>query len=265
MKTFKCLAIIILLLMSIGCSGESTIDKPSYTFTANLVSVVSHDIDKYVLDGIPIVNTIQVSGFNPSDIEFHNYNSQFVKSGEYKHVRLSKNTTIKNHNGVLIKSNELELDHKITFTVELSSDGYNLLAKEICVDCEFFQEDKPDILNMIGLEINDEQFGGLYIEDGLYHVNIVGSIDDYQDKVKLDNVKLHSVNYSLKHLNEVAKVLSDNMLELGISIITTDEKDNKVYIYIKDLDDSKINSIKKVIDSPVIEAIEKFQNIILVN
>jgi len=125
----------------------------------------------------------------------------------------------------------------------------------------YSEKDKPNILNMIGLEINSEQYGGIYIEDGIYHINLVGSTDDFQDKVKLDNVSFHSVNYSLKYLNSVAKVLTDNMLNLDISVITTDEKDNKVYIYIKDIDDSKIEGIKKVIDSPVIVAREQVLNI----
>lgn len=128
---------------------------------------------------------------------------------------------------------------------------------------ESSEREKPYILNLIGLKINDEQYAGLYMEEGIYHINIVGDTDHLQDKVKLDNVKLHSVNYSLTYLDEVAKVLTDNMLDLDISVIETNEKDNKVYIYIKDIDDSKLDRIKKVIDSPVIEAKEQVLSIIL--
>jgi len=124
-------------------------------------------------------------------------------------------------------------------------------------ESQSFERQKPYIFNMMGINVNDEQYAGSYIDNGIYHINIVGDTDDFKDQVKLDNIELHSVDYSLKYLDEVAKVLTDNMLELGISVIETSEKDNKVYIYIKDIDDSKLNRIKKVIDSPVIEAKEQ--------
>lgn len=120
------------------------------------------------------------------------------------------------------------------------------------------KQGKPYILNFLRLNIDDEQYAGLYLEDGIYNINIVGEFDDFKDKVKLDNVKFHSVDYSLQYLDEVAAVLSNNMQKLGISMIETNEQDNKVYVYIKGLDDHKRMRIKNVIDSPAIEAREQY-------
>lgn len=129
MKIFKFITIAILLLINIGCSKDQAINKPSYTFTAKLVSVVSHNRDK--IDDIPILYTLQVADFNPANTEFEKYNSQFVKSGDYKPIHLTKQTAITNQNGEPIEASELEVNSIITFTVEFSSDNYNLLATNI--------------------------------------------------------------------------------------------------------------------------------------
>ena len=120
--------------------------------------------------------------------------------------------------------------------------------------------EKPYLLNMLGININEEQYAGSYFEESnnesIYHINMVGDADRLQQDLKLDKVKIHSVNYSLKYLTEVKNVLSDNMSDLGISAIAINEKENNISIYIKDIDDNKLDSIKKVIDSPAIEVIE---------
>ncbi|RJE86696.1 hypothetical protein D3P07_16020 [Paenibacillus sp. 1011MAR3C5] len=131
MKILKFIAIGLIFLMNIGCSGKQTIQNPSYTFTAKLISVVSHKGD--LIDGIPIVYTIQVQDFDPSEVEFQKYNSQFVQNGEFKHIHLTKQTRIHNHDGEQIEAEEMEIDRIITFTVQLSNDGYNLLATDITV------------------------------------------------------------------------------------------------------------------------------------
>lgn len=114
---------------------------------------------------------------------------------------------------------------------------------------------KPHILNHLGLEIDDEIYAGSYVdEEGVFNINIVGAIDAFNNKT--GKIKFHSVDYSLKYLDEVAKFLTENMLDLGISAIEPNEKDNKVYIYLKDLDENKRIRIKNVIDSPAIEAKE---------
>lgn len=124
-------------------------------------------------------------------------------------------------------------------------------------DHQTAKQEKPDVLRMLGLQIDDEQYAGLYIDDGIYHINIVGDAADFKDKEIADGVQFHSVNYSLQHLNEVAEVLRKNMQNLGISMIAINEKDNKVDVYIKGLDDHKRMRIKNVIDSPAIEAKEQ--------
>jgi hypothetical protein len=43
------------------------------------------------------------------------------------------------------------------------------------------------------------------------------------------------------------------MIELDISAIDLDEKENRVYVYLENIDDVKLNRIKAVIDSPAIE------------
>lgn len=129
MKIMNLITISLMLIMIVSCSNETKTEKPTYVFTAKLVSAVAHKGE--IIDSIPIVYTIQVKDLELLDNVFDKYNSQFIINDEYKHVRLSKETIIRKSNGELIDITAIEKNSTITFSVELFDDEYNLLAKEI--------------------------------------------------------------------------------------------------------------------------------------
>lgn len=100
----------------------------------------------------------------------------------------------------------------------------------------------------------DQFYAGAFIDDeGRLHVNVVEGTD--AEEVigsKYRNAIIHYVKFSLKDLENIYEVLSDKMIELGISSIAVNEKENKVDVYINELDETNINRIKEVIDSPAI-------------
>lgn len=104
------------------------------------------------------------------------------------------------------------------------------------------------------------EYGGAYIDEkGTLNVNIVGDGPNIKKLIesantKTINIKYHSVKYSLQNLKDMDNSLCDRLVELGIKALEVDEKNNKLIIYLKDLQDAqKIENIKKIIDSPAIE------------
>ncbi|MDR3601602.1 MAG: hypothetical protein P4L49_14165 [Desulfosporosinus sp.] len=104
------------------------------------------------------------------------------------------------------------------------------------------------------------EYGGAYIdEEGTLNVNIVGDGQNIKKLIesantKAININYHSIKYSLQNLKDMDNSLCDRLVELGIKALEVDEKNNKLIIYLKDLQDTqKIQNIKKIIDSPAIE------------
>lgn len=116
-----------------------------------------------------------------------------------------------------------------------------------------------------------ENYAGAYLdEEGNLNINLVGdngivgeSDNDLRILVKDDKIKYHKVKYSLNHLDNIINSLNDKMVSLDIAAIELDEQNNKVYIYLNDLNNTQISKIKKVIDSPAIEFKQQEQKITL--
>jgi hypothetical protein len=97
----------------------------------------------------------------------------------------------------------------------------------------------------------EDDYAGSYIdEEGNLNINFVGEV---AEDLKIDKVKYHKVKYSLKHLDSVTTELTDSMVDLGITMIEPNEIDNKVYVYLKNINPEMINKVKKVFNSSAIE------------
>ncbi|WP_113673132.1 hypothetical protein [Vallitalea guaymasensis] len=107
-----------------------------------------------------------------------------------------------------------------------------------------------------------ESYGGAYIDDeGYLHVNIkqVNKFKMVNDSIKNikdnnESVKYHYVKKSKKELEAIVNTLNKKFTELEISFMTLSEKDNKVYIWLDDINDiEKQKEISEIIDSNAIE------------
>ncbi len=118
---------------------------------------------------------------------------------------------------------------------------------------------------------NFRNFAGTYIdEEGYLNVNLVGNqaVESNDEKslkniLGASNVKFHNVTYSINDLDGAIASLNKIMVDQDISMIERDDQSNKVYVYLKDVNGTKINDIKKIIDSPFIEFRESSAEITL--
>ncbi|GKX29578.1 hypothetical protein SH1V18_20580 [Vallitalea longa] len=108
-----------------------------------------------------------------------------------------------------------------------------------------------------------EYYGGAYIDDeGYLNINIKNhdnkfNIEDTGLKMIQDSneaIKYHYVKKTKKELKEAVNKLNNRMKELAISQIELSEKNNKVYIYMNNIEDmERKEQIMKLVDSEAIE------------
>ena len=97
----------------------------------------------------------------------------------------------------------------------------------------------------------EQKYAGAYLdEESNLNINLVGEADSIKNILDLDGIKYHEVNYPLKHLEKIISTLTGKMTELNISEIDVDEQRNKVFIYMKDLDDPQIEKVRQIIMYP---------------
>jgi hypothetical protein len=102
---------------------------------------------------------------------------------------------------------------------------------------------------------DEKRYAGAYIdEDGYLNVNFVSEVESIKEKAKLKNTKYHSVEFALEHLEELMEaVINDESIIKDISMVELSQKDNSINIYLKELEDSKAQKIKKTLDTPAIK------------
>jgi hypothetical protein len=99
-----------------------------------------------------------------------------------------------------------------------------------------------------------DKYGGHFVDhEGNLTVNFVGEIESINEEMIFKNVKYNKVEFSLDYLKKVVNMLTNQMIDLEIAMIEINEKNNKVIVYIENIDESKKNRVKKIIDSPAIE------------
>ncbi len=126
-----------------------------------------------------------------------------------------------------------------------------------------------------GKESADNYAGAYFDEKGELIINVVDNekenginkenIQKVFNTLNTQNVKVKIVEYSLKELDIVALKLKGLMIELDINSIERDDENNKVYIYLNNLNNDSINKVKNIIDVPYVEfrqtkAIATFSN-----
>lgn len=95
-------------------------------------------------------------------------------------------------------------------------------------------------------------FAGSYLDEaGKLHFNLVNksNINEIENMIP-DHTIIHYVDFSLEELESTFAILNKNMKELKISI---NEKDNKIYVYLKNEDKEIISKINSIVDSKIIE------------
>lgn len=120
---------------------------------------------------------------------------------------------------------------------------------------EVNQAEKLESYQKLTQKLSENEYGGGYIDDeGFLNVNIVGNnAEKVKELTKGEQVKYHQVKYSLSDLKDIINTLNTKYYQLGIKRIELDEKNNKVNVYLDSLEESKINSIKNIVDSEAIE------------
>ncbi len=133
--------------------------------------------------------------------------------------------------------------------------GYKSKATNIDNLEEVNQAENLEIYQKLTQELSENEYGGGYIDDeGFLNVNIVGNnAQKAKELTKGKQVKYHTVKYSLSDLKEIINTLNTKYYQLGIKRIELDEKNNKVNVYLDSLEESKINSIKNIVDSEAVE------------
>ncbi|WBW97502.1 hypothetical protein [Oceanirhabdus sp. W0125-5] len=110
-------------------------------------------------------------------------------------------------------------------------------------------------------------FAGYYIDDeGKSNLNFVKGADitEIKDSIR-DAININYVKFSLNYLEEIIELLNDKMTELDIAVIELNQKENRVVVYLKDVEETKINKIKAIIDSSAIEFKEMIGKLQLIN
>lgn len=105
-----------------------------------------------------------------------------------------------------------------------------------------------DVFREVQQKFNSEtatEYGGAYLdEEGNLNVNIVGEGKKVKELFENKDVNFHKVNYTYESLDSLYKLLSDDMLDLNISLVEVDQQNNKVVVYTEDIDNSE--GIKKL-------------------
>lgn len=57
----------------------------------------------------------------------------------------------------------------------------------------------------------------------------------------------------MEYLLNIIDSLNDKMIALDIAAIASSERNNRVYIYLNELNETNINKIKEYVDSPAVE------------
>lgn len=104
-------------------------------------------------------------------------------------------------------------------------------------------------------ELYPDNYAGCYFDNNhRLNINYVGTnLSSLKKLLNEYNAKYHKVKYSYGYLNEINEKLCDNAIKLGISAVEFGEKDNRIYVYLKDINDNgKIQRIKLFIKSQAI-------------
>lgn len=78
-----------------------------------------------------------------------------------------------------------------------------------------------------------ENFGGIYIDnENKLHIAYVDGVDALDDSMQDYEVKYDVVKYSFNYLCQISSLLSDNMSDFNITIVSVDEMQNKLVVAI---------------------------------
>lgn len=152
----------------------------------------------------------------------------------------------------------------LSFCIILSTFATNVYAQEDDNISQKILKQEKALSNYFEItdKINDtkeykDAYAGAYIDtDGNLNINFVEEkniINSIEKELKLEDVKFHSKKHSLADLNNVMNILSSKMVALDIGQIVLDEENNKVYVYLNDLNSNKINIISKLVTPSAIE------------
>lgn len=84
------------------------------------------------------------------------------------------------------------------------------------------------------------EYGGSYLDEkGILNINILHGGRNIKKIIQNQNVKYHDVKFTYMYLKEIYNMLSEQMKDLNIYVVELDERNNKVIIYLKDLEDSQ--------------------------
>lgn len=100
----------------------------------------------------------------------------------------------------------------------------------------------------------EDSYGGVFIDNnGELNINLTGNVDAIQALIKQDGIYYHQVRHSIKKLEETISKLEGRMLELDIVQLSLDEEKNKVVVYVRDMDENKMNRINQYIDPETVK------------
>lgn len=129
---------------------------------------------------------------------------------------------------------------------------------------QYYQEVLQDhkLLDKLKSEYT-EVYAGIYIDDeGKTNINFVEGADitEIEDSIR-DAININYVEFSLNFLEDIIELLNNKIIELDIALMVLSEKENKVVVYLRNLEETKINKIKDIIDSSAIEFKEMIEKI----
>ncbi len=146
--------------------------------------------------------------------------------------------------------------------------GCGIIAYAQPVDQYSNQYDAVKSYNIIEEKYNGnypDNYAGSYIDDqGDLTVCVTGdNFDNIKDIVKNSKVKYQTKkSFSLNYLNKTIDKISKDMTTLDVSAVELDEKNNKIYVYVNNLNNEKEEKIKELVNSPAIEIKNQDLNVV---
>lgn len=132
----------------------------------------------------------------------------------------------------------------------------NKLETYTVMERSFVQLTPYELLDKRFLKNNmyKDSFAGIYLDgDGILNVNLVSNLEEIKQLVGSDKIKYHLVTNSFRKLEETDKILTDRMKKLAITGLRINTEKNKVTVYLKEMDEEKINNIKRLVDPNTVE------------
>lgn len=117
-----------------------------------------------------------------------------------------------------------------------------------------YQNNYVELIKQLKNNYKDIYAGGYLDDESYFNANFIeGANTEDIEELKSNKVRIHYVKFSLIELERIIEALNKIIKDLGIAAVELDEKENKVYVYFENMDDTKINKVKGIIDSPAIE------------